>query len=80
MAIQDEQPYVEMSLEQLVEINPDVLLLANNEGKLLTDEWKENPLWKDLKAVKMTRFIVLIEIYGQDSEELFRQKLLLKTR
>ncbi len=52
VAIQDEQPYVEMSLEQLVEINPDVLLLANNEGKLLTDEWKENPLWKDLKAVK----------------------------
>ncbi len=52
VAIQNEQPYVEMSLEQLVEINPDVLLLANNEGKLLTDEWKENPLWKDLKAVK----------------------------
>ncbi|WP_155590508.1 ABC transporter substrate-binding protein [Lysinibacillus cavernae] len=52
VAIQDEQPYVEMSLEQLVEINPDVLLLANNEGKLLTDEWKDNPLWKDLKAVK----------------------------
>ncbi len=30
----------------------EVLLLANNEGKLLTDEWKENPLWNDLKAVK----------------------------
>nr|WP_308012521.1 Fe(3+) dicitrate ABC transporter substrate-binding protein [Metabacillus rhizolycopersici] len=52
VAIENEQPYVEMSLEQLVEIDPDVLLLANNEGKLLTDEWKENPLWKDLKAVK----------------------------
>ncbi|WP_435798929.1 ABC transporter substrate-binding protein [Peribacillus asahii] len=52
IAIQKEEPYVEMNLEQLVEINPDVLLLANNEGKLLTDEWKDNPLWKDLKAVK----------------------------
>ncbi|ASS95481.1 ABC transporter substrate-binding protein [Peribacillus simplex] len=51
-AIQQEQPHAEMNLEQLVEINPDVLLLANNEGKLLTDEWKDNPLWKDLKAVK----------------------------
>ncbi|MFU2016652.1 ABC transporter substrate-binding protein [Peribacillus butanolivorans] len=51
-AIQQEQPHAEMNLEQLIEINPDVLLLANNEGKLLTDEWKDNPLWKDLKAVK----------------------------
>ncbi|MBO1514924.1 ABC transporter substrate-binding protein [Metabacillus bambusae] len=53
VAIEDQtQPYAEMNLEQLVEIDPDVLLLANNEGKLLTDEWKENPLWKNLKAVK----------------------------
>ncbi|PRS44820.1 iron citrate ABC transporter substrate-binding protein [Bacillus sp. RJGP41] len=51
-AIQQKQPHSEMNLEQLVEIDPDVLLLANNEGKLLTDEWKDNPLWKDLKAVK----------------------------
>lgn len=51
-AIQQKQPHAEMNLEQLVEIDPDVLLLANNEGKLLTDEWKGNPLWKDLKAVK----------------------------
>ncbi|NCT36724.1 ABC transporter substrate-binding protein [Bacillus sp. EB93] len=51
-AIQQELPHAEMNLEQLVEIDPDVLLLANNEGKLLTDEWKDNPLWKDLKAVK----------------------------
>ncbi|MFS0603498.1 helical backbone metal receptor [Peribacillus frigoritolerans] len=51
-AIQQKQPHAEMNLEQLVEIDPDVLLLANNEGKLLTDEWKDNPLWKDLKAVK----------------------------
>ncbi|MEI2469823.1 Fe(3+) dicitrate ABC transporter substrate-binding protein [Peribacillus frigoritolerans] len=51
-AIQQEQPHAEMNLEQLVEIDPDVLLLANNEGKLLTNEWKDNPLWKDLKAVK----------------------------
>ncbi|WP_285767310.1 Fe(3+) dicitrate ABC transporter substrate-binding protein [Peribacillus sp. SI8-4] len=51
-AIQQDQPHAEMNLEQLVEIDPDVLLLANNEGKLLTDEWKDNPLWKNLKAVK----------------------------
>lgn len=51
-AIHQDQPHAEMNLEQLVEINPDVLLLANNEGKLLTDEWKDNLLWKDLKAVK----------------------------
>lgn len=51
-AIQQKQPHAEMNLEQLVEIDPDVLLLANNEGKLLTDEWKDNPLWKGLKAVK----------------------------
>ncbi|WNS79031.1 Fe(3+) dicitrate ABC transporter substrate-binding protein [Domibacillus sp. DTU_2020_1001157_1_SI_ALB_TIR_016] len=51
-AIQQEEPYAEMNLEQLVEIDPDILLLANNDGKLITDEWKNNPLWKNLKAVK----------------------------
>jgi ferric citrate transport system substrate-binding protein len=51
-AIQQDKPYAEMNLEQLVEIDPDVLFLANNDGKLLTDEWKDNPLWKNLKAVK----------------------------
>lgn len=51
-AIQQDEPYAEMNLEQLVEINPDVILVANNDGKLLTDDWKDNPLWKDLKAVK----------------------------
>jgi ferric citrate transport system substrate-binding protein len=87
VAIQDEQPYVEMNLEQLVEIDPDVLLLANNEGKLLTDEWKENPLWKNLKAVKneqvysvdrdlWTRFrgIVSGEAIAKDTQTMLNEK------
>lgn len=45
-AVQNKEAYAEMNLEQLSDINPDILILANNEGKLVTDEWKTNPLGK----------------------------------
>jgi iron complex transport system substrate-binding protein len=76
-----------MNLEQLSKIDPDILILANNEGKLLTDEWKDNPLWKDLKAVKnnqvynvdrdlWTRFrgIISAENIGKDMNKLLDEK------
>lgn len=79
--------YAQMNLEQLSKIDPDILILANNEGKLLTDEWKDNPLWKDLKAVKnnqvynvdrdlWTRFrgIISAENIGKDMNKLLDEK------
>ncbi|MGG3125103.1 Fe(3+) dicitrate ABC transporter substrate-binding protein [Priestia megaterium] len=58
-AVQSKEAYAEMNLEQLSDINPDILILANNEGKLLTDGWKTNPLWKNLKAVKNNKVFVV---------------------
>lgn len=58
-AVESEEAYAEMNLEQLSDINPGILILANNEGKLITDEWKNNPLWKDLDAVKNDKVFVV---------------------
>lgn len=57
--MKNKEAYAEMNLEQLSDINPDILILANNEGKLVTDEWKTNPLWKNLKAVKNDKVFVV---------------------
>lgn len=86
-AVQNKEAYAEMNLEQLSDINPDILILANNEGKLLTDEWKGNPLWKNLKAVKndkvfvvdrdlWTRYrgVVSAEAIGKDTVKLLNEK------
>ncbi|MGG0385496.1 Fe(3+) dicitrate ABC transporter substrate-binding protein [Priestia filamentosa] len=85
--IDTKDAYAQMNLEQLSKIDPDILILANNEGKLLTDEWKDNPLWKDLKAVKnnqvynvdrdlWTRFrgIISAENIGKDINKLLDEK------
>ncbi|WP_019394759.1 ABC transporter substrate-binding protein [Priestia filamentosa] len=85
--IDTKDAYAQMNLEQLSKIDPDILILANNEGKLLTDEWKDNPLWKNLKAVKnnqvynvdrdlWTRFrgIISAENIGKDMDKLLDEK------
>lgn len=86
-AVESEEAYAEMNLEQLSDINPGILILANNEGKLITDEWKNNPLWKDLDAVKndkvfvvdrdlWTRFrgVISAEAIGKDTVKLLDNK------
>lgn len=53
-AIQDpSEAYAELTLEQLLTYDPDVLFLMKTAGeKTIVDEWSKNPLWKKLKAVK----------------------------
>lgn len=51
-AVKSDNAYQEVSLEQLSKIDPDILFISANEGKTIVDEWKTNPLWKNLKAVK----------------------------
>ncbi|OEH91750.1 ABC transporter substrate-binding protein [Bacillus solimangrovi] len=73
-------PYLKMSLEQLVEFNPDILFLMKSGDKTVVEEWAENPLWNSISAVKngavyevdrdtWSRFRGLIssEIIAQDS-------------
>ncbi|MED1783200.1 Fe(3+) dicitrate ABC transporter substrate-binding protein [Brevibacillus fortis] len=51
-AIQDAaEPTVKISLEQMVEWDPDVIFLAEADDALL-NEWKQNPLWNNITAVK----------------------------
>ncbi|WP_223066881.1 ABC transporter substrate-binding protein [Paenibacillus caui] len=40
-----------ISLEQLVEWNPDVIFMAEADDDLL-NEWSKNPLWQNIDAVK----------------------------
>jgi ABC-type Fe3+-citrate transport system substrate-binding protein len=52
-AIQSTEAYPQLTLEQLVEYNPDVLFLmkAGNEATVV-DEWSKNPLWSTISAVQ----------------------------
>ncbi|MGC5325126.1 ABC transporter substrate-binding protein [Brevibacillus sp. SYSU BS000544] len=51
-SITSDESYPKVSLEQLVELNPDVLFLMKAGEKTIVDEWKSNPLWQKLKAVQ----------------------------
>ncbi|MCY8914635.1 Fe(3+) dicitrate ABC transporter substrate-binding protein [Bacillus atrophaeus] len=51
-SVKSDTAYQEVNLEQLSKIDPDILFISANEGKTIVDDWKKNPLWKNLKAVK----------------------------
>ncbi|MGL6101701.1 MAG: ABC transporter substrate-binding protein, partial [Exiguobacterium acetylicum] len=44
-------PTVTITLEQMVKWDPDVIFMAEADPKLLK-EWKDNPLWNQITAVK----------------------------
>ncbi len=67
-AVKSNEAYQEVSLEQLSKIDPDILFISANEGKTIVDEWKTNPLWKNLKAVKTDKSMMQTVTLGQDSE------------
>lgn len=48
-------PYVKTGLEQLLAINPDILLLGRYSQPAQIDSWAKNPLWRGLKAVQNKR-------------------------
>ncbi|WP_445489093.1 ABC transporter substrate-binding protein [Niallia sp. 03133] len=51
-AIQDaKEPTVNINLEQMVKWDPDVIFLVEADEALL-NEWKKNPLWNQITAVK----------------------------
>lgn len=51
-SIQQEEAYAKLNLEQIVEINPDVLFVMAAGEDTLVHQWADNPLWKDVSAVK----------------------------
>lgn len=44
--------YNKLSIEKVAEINPDVMYLMVSDEDTVIKEWSNNPLWKNLKAVK----------------------------
>ena len=44
--------YIPTTLEQLSELNPDILVLGIYADKTLMDDWKEEPLYQNITAVK----------------------------
>jgi len=53
--LQNEKSYPELTLEQLVELNPEVLFLMPTEEVTVVNEWKKNPLWGKVDAASHNR-------------------------
>lgn len=52
-AIQDgSDRYNKINLEQVVKFNPDVFFFMQAGDETIVDQWKDNPLWQDISAVK----------------------------
>ncbi|MBB6731069.1 ABC transporter substrate-binding protein [Cohnella zeiphila] len=48
--VKNETSYPQLSLEQLVETNPQALFLLPTDQKTIVDQWESNPLWKQIDA------------------------------
>ncbi|MDQ8734953.1 Fe(3+) dicitrate ABC transporter substrate-binding protein [Paenibacillus sp. LHD-38] len=50
--VKSEDSYPQLSLEQLVETNPQAIFLLPATEETIISQWEVNPLWKELDAVK----------------------------
>jgi ABC-type Fe3+-citrate transport system substrate-binding protein len=50
--VKSEDSYPQLSLEQLIETNPQAIFLLPATEETIISQWEENPLWKELDAVK----------------------------
>lgn len=50
--VTSEDSYPQLSLEQLVETNPQAIFLLPATNETIISQWEANPLWKELDAVK----------------------------
>lgn len=49
--IKNTAAYPQITLEQLVEANPQVLFLLPTEKETIVKQWETNPLWQKIDAV-----------------------------
>lgn len=49
--VKNDAAYPQLTLEQLVETNPQVLFVMPTEKVTIVDEWQKNPLWQKIDAV-----------------------------
>lgn len=53
--VHSDKAYPELTLEQLVEANPQVLFLMPTDPATIVNQWESNPLWQKIDAVKNNR-------------------------
>lgn len=53
--LKNEASYPQLTLEQLVETNPQALFLMPTDKVTIVNEWEKNPLWKKIDAVANNR-------------------------
>lgn len=68
-AIESNEAYKELTLDQLVTINPDKIVLMRPIKGSIVEEWIKNPLWKELKAVKNNK---VLEVKNTEAWSRFR--------
>ncbi len=44
-----------INMEQLLKLNPDILIIARRPDKIMIDDWIKSPLWKMLTAYKTNK-------------------------
>ncbi|TKJ92732.1 iron citrate ABC transporter substrate-binding protein [Paenibacillus sp. CFBP13512] len=54
-----DEPYVELSLETLTTLDPDIIFIATDDSEAITNKWKETPVWKNLKAAKSNQVFMV---------------------
>lgn len=54
---ENEQAYIETTLERLVQANPDYLLVGEYGEETAVDTFKQNPLWSVMSAVKNDHYV-----------------------
>jgi iron complex transport system substrate-binding protein len=57
--VKSEDSYPQLSLEQLVETNPQAIFLLPATEENIISQWEANPLWKELDAVKSERIFTV---------------------
>jgi ABC-type Fe3+-citrate transport system substrate-binding protein len=50
-------PYPELTLEQLVETNPQAMFLMPTEAQTIDKQWQTNPLWQKIAAVQNKKVV-----------------------
>lgn len=53
--VKNENAYPQLTLEQLVETNPQAMFLMPTEKETIVNQWEKNPLWSKIEAVANKR-------------------------
>lgn len=57
--VKSEDSYPKLSLEQLVETNPQAIFLMPATEQTIVETWSENPLWKKIDAVQNDQVVTV---------------------